>query len=580
MPLSTNELLDLYENILSERGIGIVVLDESSRLSSMNSMACGMLGITEQNAAGRLSERMLPPELLELLSNGLTKAAEQAEFRVADASGRTVWLRGRVRQLSSSRRCVELQYMRAPEPTISYTEMLNKQQGAMFTFRKIGGAFVHTFCGGKMLDKMGLRSEWIVGKRLEDFLSEEMASQKRLYYERAWSGEENVQFEGKLGSIAYLASLQPIRGSGGDVIEVIASCVEITEQTRTMNALKEAETKYRTLVEEAFFGICMLQDGRLTYANPSMAHIFGYNPGDFIDTPLQQYVVPEDISLLLRNIARLYRGEPGPAIHIKGIRKDGGLVDLEVSGTLITVDDRPAILGILLDVTEKRMTQEMLQKAEKLSVIGQLAAGIAHEIRNPLTSLKGFVQFMKRGRQENPYFDIMLSELERINTIVNELLIVAKPQASQYRRNDLVTIAKDVMTLLESQALLNNVAIRMNHSDEPAVVECEGNQIKQMFINMVKNAIEAMPEGGNVTIEVFSGSSDQVIVLIQDEGCGIPEERLARLGEPFYSTKDKGTGLGLMMCYKIVQEHRGQLRIESKVGKGTCVTIVFMKSMA
>lgn len=232
---------------------------------------------------------------------------------------------------------------------------------------------------------------------------------------------------------------------------------------------------------------------------------------------------------------------------------------------------RKALVVIGRDITQMKAAEDRLQKAEKLSVVGGLAASVAHEIRNPLTSLKGFVQLMNKNDSVNKtYYEIMEGELDRINEIVGELLVLAKPQEILFKKTSLNHLVCNVISLLESQANMYNV--KMNY--QPAIgmqeIDCEPNQLKQVFINVIKNSIEASSSTIDITI---IQQSDSVKVVISDDGSGMEEERLKRLGEPFYSVKEKGTGLGLTVSYRIIESHNGKISFESKVGQGTKVEI-------
>jgi signal transduction histidine kinase len=233
------------------------------------------------------------------------------------------------------------------------------------------------------------------------------------------------------------------------------------------------------------------------------------------------------------------------------------------------------VIASCVDITELRRTEELLKKSEKLSVLGELAAGIAHEIRNPLTTLKGFVQLQKEHVKLDPlYVDVMLSELDRINEIVSEFLILSKPQASSFKKLDLVKILFDTMQFMEPQATLNNIQFHNKSSKMIPEVNCEENQLKQVFINVIRNAIEAMPEGGVITVETQLINHKEVCIRFIDQGCGIPNDKIKKLGEPFYTTKEKGNGLGLMVSYKIIEGHKGRIIFKSEENKGTRVEIV------
>jgi PAS domain S-box-containing protein len=240
---------------------------------------------------------------------------------------------------------------------------------------------------------------------------------------------------------------------------------------------------------------------------------------------------------------------------------------------------REGLVIIGRDVTETKEMEERLRRTEKLSVVGELSASVAHEIRNPLTSLKGFVQLLQ---MENPahqyYYQIMLDELNRINHIVGELLLLAKPQHIKFSKMSIQKILNDVLSLLNVEASLYNVQIKKNFPGESLLLECEPNQLKQLFINIIKNSIEATKSGGMITITVEPVETNQLSITIMDTGCGISKDRLERMGEPFYSSKDKGTGLGLTVSYKIVQSHQGTIQFDSEIDEGTTVKILFPRT--
>jgi len=213
-----------------------------------------------------------------------------------------------------------------------------------------------------------------------------------------------------------------------------------------------------------------------------------------------------------------------------------------------------------------------LRQKEKLAVIGQMATAIAHEIKNPLSSLKGFTQLQQeKDKEDDQYYPIMLNEIDRINAIVTDLLILGKPNTALKSEKKLGEIIQYVLTVIKPHAERQDIQIEMKLNDSPELL-CDENQLKQVFINLIKNSMEAMPEGGKVTIQ-SEKSGDFVGVSIVDEGCGIESDRLDKLGEPFYTTKQNGTGLGIMVTKKIIEEHGGTFRIASTLGKGTTVTI-------
>ncbi|MEX2104389.1 MAG: ATP-binding protein, partial [Bacilli bacterium] len=269
------------------------------------------------------------------------------------------------------------------------------------------------------------------------------------------------------------------------------------------------------------------------------------------------------------------------------IHKRGHVVWALLSVSLVRDEDGEPLYFIsqLQDITNSKRIEEdfrkseekyrhFLQQSEKLSVAGLLAAGISHEIRNSLTAIKGFIHLLQSDHSNNKaYFHIIFSELNRIELILSELLILAKPQYLKMERKDIRALLSQVTALLGTQAIMNNVQIITKVKTNHTVMTCDENQLKQVFINFLKNAVEAMPDGGEILIEVANQHPDWLMIRIIDQGCGIPAESIERLGEPFYTTKEKGTGLGLMINNKIIENHHGRIYITSKENEGTTVEV-------
>lgn len=285
-------------------------------------------------------------------------------------------------------------------------------------------------------------------------------------------------------------------------------------------------------------------------------------------------VHPQDRMFLHESINQALLGKELD-VEFRFLRKEGDVGVIHLLGTVLHDRDGEPIrlFGTCQDLTEKRKTEEILVRSEKLAVVGQLAAGFAHEIRNPLTALKGFTQLLhaKSGDSDKRYYEIMLSEMGRISNIVDELLLLAKPQAYEMRPVAIEALLRDVIELMGPQATIQDTEIFADLS-QASWVNCEPNQLKQVFVNVIKNGIEAMPDGGILTVRVQRGDFN-LRVEFKDQGLGIPQETLSKLGEPFYTTKDGGTGLGLMVSQKILATHKGQMRISSEVGSGTTVCI-------
>ncbi|RUS49231.1 PAS domain S-box protein [Cohnella sp. AR92] len=317
-------------------------------------------------------------------------------------------------------------------------------------------------------------------------------------------------------------------------------------------------------------------EGNITQMNKAFETLYGWAESEIIGKRLAN--VPEEHAQEYRKVWEIVvRG--GAVTGIETVRCDKNGTLLDVSLTVSPIRDEEdrivAVATITRNITERKKTEEMLRQSEKLAVVGQMAAGFAHEIRNPLTTLRGFVQLQKKqGSLQPTYLEIMLSELDRINHIVGELLIFSKPQPVRFQEASVKDILQDIATMLDSQAKQNNIELQLLCPNELPVVRGEPNQLKQVFLNLIKNAMESMPDGGALLIEAMEAPDHQgVSIRVIDQGEGIPEEALSRLGEPFYSTKPTGNGLGLMVSQQIIATHKGSLKFTSKLGQGTVAEV-------
>ncbi|MFE8699527.1 PAS domain S-box protein [Cytobacillus sp. FJAT-54145] len=368
------------------------------------------------------------------------------------------------------------------------------------------------------------------------------------------------------------------------VIGVYGIIKDVSMEKRLWQQLYESEEKYRQLVEESPEAIIVrkLDGGNWSFINKTGVKLLkGTTREDFIDQNFKKFIHPDDHEKVMNNLKVVKERGKLESTEVKFLTLDGEVIDVEIKMIPFIYQGEPSLHIVLRDITELKKSREFIQQSEKLTVAGELAAGIAHEIRNPLTSLKGFTQLLEFNiGNDNDYVDIMISEIDRINTIVSELLLLAKPNKVDFQEIRLDTLFNSIITLMSAQANLHNVTINLSSvigEDFPAIYGIE-NKIKQVFINLLKNGIEAMPSGGSISIRVQS-DENHVFIQFIDEGTGIPEDILHKIGKPFYTTKESGTGLGLMVCFSIIESHQGVMKILSKEGKGTTVEVQLPISM-
>ncbi len=227
------------------------------------------------------------------------------------------------------------------------------------------------------------------------------------------------------------------------------------------------------------------------------------------------------------------------------------------------------------DITERKQTDEFLFRAERISAVGQMVSGIAHEIRNPLAAMKWTLYLLKLDHpQGSAQFDALLTEIDRVDGIVGELMGLGKPQETQFKTVHMEQVLRVVVMLMNSQAKRSHVSLHLECEANLPSLRADPNQIKQLIMNLIKNAIEAMPQGGKVIVDSFLSPNKEVVVRVSDQGPGIPKEVLERMGEPFFTTKEKGTGLGLSVCHKIIRDHHGRMKIHSGTNEGTTIDVV------
>ena len=234
---------------------------------------------------------------------------------------------------------------------------------------------------------------------------------------------------------------------------------------------------------------------------------------------------------------------------------------------------------VVEDVSSPRKLEQVLLQSEKLATVGQLAAGAAHEIRNPLTSVRGFIQLLQnelKGTPKAEYINIIMTEIDRVNIIINEFLKLAKPVIPKRKPSDIKTLFEDINMLIESEAFLKNISIRKDLPENLPSILIDVEQVKQVLINVIRNAFEAMSEGGCLTVSAYALPAErQVCMEIKDTGEGMDEATINKVLTPFFTTKENGTGLGLAVSSEIMKSHGGRIEISSAVGRGTTVYLYF-----
>lgn len=358
---------------------------------------------------------------------------------------------------------------------------------------------------------------------------------------------------------------------------LLGQIIDITDKKQMEETLRKSEQKYRLLAEHISDVIVLHKiDGTYAYISPSIKAIIGYSPEELLGKTPYRYIHEEDIPRV-RQLHKDIITKRDPAfVSYRAKRKDGSYLWLETAIKAIYNEQTGKLsefVSVSRDVQERRKTDELLRRSEKLAVVGEMAAAVAHEIRNPLTSIKGFMQLFSSTKEYNEmYSTIVLDELDRVEAIISEFLALAKPHSEKMEPIQMGELVGQVVQLIQTEALLENKEIVFEKLEGVPDVIGDVNSLKQVFINVIQNGLDATATKGKIEVELLV-QNHYLCIDVKDNGCGISQERLAKLGEPFYSTKEKGTGLGLMTSFKIIENHNGYIHIQSEEGKGTTVSI-------
>jgi two-component system sensor histidine kinase HydH len=260
---------------------------------------------------------------------------------------------------------------------------------------------------------------------------------------------------------------------------------------------------------------------------------------------------------------------------------DGKVVPLEIGASLLEDENRNSLGYVILfkDLTEVRLLRREIERSRRLASVGRLAAGVAHEIRNPLSSIKGFATYFKERYQDIPQDQqtatIMIQEVDRLNRVVSQLLEFARPVNIKPQPTNLNALIDDSIKLIENQAAQKDITIKTRISNQATEIMIDPDRLSQVLLNLYLNAIESMVSGDELKIELSSNSeADGIDIKISDSGCGISPQDLTKIFDPYYTTKSSGTGLGLAITHNIIEAIGGQILAVSQPGQGTTFRII------
>jgi PAS domain S-box-containing protein len=351
-----------------------------------------------------------------------------------------------------------------------------------------------------------------------------------------------------------------------DEPHLLATNRDITESKKIMEALRFSEECFSKAFNTSPvpMAITSLNEGRIIKANNSLCRNLDYNQEELIDRTTVDIGFWADISQRNRVQQMLIEKKSVYEIEIHFNRKTGEQRLGLYSAERLDVDGEPCILGILIDITELRQMEIEMTRLDRLNLVGEMAASIGHEIRNPMTTVRGYLQMLRENKDccdIIDHFDLMIEELDRANSIITEFLSLAKNKMVDLQPRNLNQIITKLLPLIQARALILDHTIKLDLDEIPDLL-LDKKEIRQLIFNMVNNGLESMHSSGEVKIKTFM-EQGQVVLAVKDQGHGIDNKFMDRLGTPFFTTKEQGTGLGLAVCYRIAARHNAKIDIDT-----------------
>lgn len=595
----------LFKTLSNSSPVGVYIVQDG-KFQFVNPQFQEFTGYREKELLGREAYMVVLPEdrdsarknAVDMLKG---RRSFPYEFRSLTKSGQTRWILEQVASIQyQGRRAVLGNYMDITSRKQAEEKMRTSHQQLLDIIEFLPDATFVLDQGRKVIawnraieEMTGVQKENVLGRGdyayavpfygkprqiLIDLIFEDGQDSRRLY-----------QYFKKIGTTifaeSFLPSLlgkevilwgkaSPLFDDEGNRVGAIESIRDITERKRAEKLLFESEKRYRNLVENINDIIFSLNTSDcITYISTVFEKKLLYRVDEVVGQPLSNFVHPEDLPGLSASLESAKSGQLERS-EFRLIGKDGLVHHFRASSRPLLENEKvTGLTGVMVDITRSKQFEREMYRMDQLNLVGEMAAGIAHEIRNPMTTVKGFLQLFKarnKYAQEREYFELMVSELDRANSIITEFLSLAKNKAVKLRSQNLNEIVRAMYPLITADANITDKYIDIELGDIPEALLDE-REIRQLILNLVRNGLEAMSPGGKLTIKTYLNNGE-VILLIQDQGMGIDPGVLTKLGTPFMSTKDNGTGLGLAVCYSIAARHNAKIDVETGPGGTTFFT--------
>jgi two-component system sensor kinase FixL len=373
--------------------------------------------------------------------------------------------------------------------------------------------------------------------------------------------------------------MYPIRPRGRKPEYFMEIGRDVSESRRLIGQLRASEKRFRAILDTATDAILGLDSRhKIILFNNAARRIFGYPSEEVLGADLSLLIPPKS-GVNKRYLTQFFNRKEsdlvGKTVSLVGVRKDGEEFPIELSLSLLVTDDGMTFTAFIRDLTERRLLEKKLLQSERLAAVGQAAAHVAHEIRNPLMIIGAFSNHIRQHLKDEKDLqksDLILDEVRRLEALAANLGDFTKEYRLVKRTSDINTVLQDVLEIMAGICSLEKYRFEKYLSKEVTEIQCDPDKLKQVFINIINNGLQAMSDGGAISVSTHKVPGG-IQIRIADEGPGIREDHLEHLFEPFFTTREGGSGLGLPISYKIVHAHQGDIWAESNPLKGASFII-------
>jgi two-component system sensor kinase FixL len=448
--------------------------------------------------------------------------------------------------------------------------------------------FIITDANRAFLERYGLTKETILGRKCYEIKERSGApcslKAKSCPLELAKQTGDMVEmthnhrdFDGDTREFAL--TMYPFRAQDRDHRHYIELARDVTDYRNLIKRLQGSEKKLRAILDTATNAILSIDENHeIVLFNNAAERIFGYSRQEILGRNLNLLIPGQygDHYPFVRRFLEKRESEiVGRTISLSALHKSGEEFPIELSLSFLELDNKVTFTAIIKDISDQRKLERKLLQSERLAAVGQAAAHVAHELKNPLMIIGGFSNQIRGSLLDDKdakKVDLILDEVRRLEKLVGHLGDFTKTYRLVKRQSDINMVLKDVVRIMAGAYPEEKYRFKDSLAADVGEIHCDPDKLKQVFINVISNGLEAMAEGGTITVS-SKRSHDGIEVRVADEGSGIPASELQQIFEPFYTTRERGSGLGLSISYKIIAAHSGDISAVSQPGRGTAFII-------